>query len=74
MGQGSNTRTGNRYDARMVDHDVSEKKRPGMLLLAPLATRRSASALLGAFGCGAARLHVDLCRLSSAICPRCAGA
>ncbi|QEV52756.1 hypothetical protein CP981_14770 [Streptomyces platensis] len=74
MGRGSNTRTGNRYDARMVDHDVSEKKRPGMLLLAPLATRRSASALLGAFGCGAARLHVDLCRLSSAICPRCAGA
>nr|WP_078866291.1 putative leader peptide [Streptomyces sp. 9-7] len=71
MGHGSNTRTGNRYDARMVDHDVSEK-RPGMLLLAPLATRRSASALLGAFGCGAARLHVDLCRLSSAICPRCA--
>ncbi|UZJ34011.1 hypothetical protein OJ254_13800 [Streptomyces endophytica] len=71
MGRGSNTRTGNRYDARMVDHDVSEK-RPGMLLLAPLATRRSASALLGAFGCGAARLHVDLCRLSSAICPRCA--
>ncbi|WP_328742232.1 putative leader peptide [Streptomyces caniferus] len=54
----------------MVDHDVSEK-RPGMLLRAPLATRRSASALLGAFGCGAARLHVDLCRLSSAICPRC---
>ncbi|AWN27458.1 hypothetical protein NCG97_23875 [Streptomyces lydicamycinicus] len=73
MGRGSNTRTGNRYDDRMVDHDVSEK-RPGMLLLAPLATRRSASALLGAFGCGAARLHVDLCRLSSAICPRCAGA
>ena len=73
MGQGSNTRTGNRYDDRMVDHDVSEK-RPGMLLLAPLALRRSASALLGAFGCGAARLHVDLCRLSSAICPRCAAA
>ncbi|WUL91650.1 hypothetical protein OHT20_24710 [Streptomyces caniferus] len=71
MGRGSNTRTGNRYDDRMVDHDVSEK-RPGMLLRAPLATRRSASALLGAFGCGAARLHVDLCRLSSAICPRCA--
>ncbi|WUO80552.1 hypothetical protein OG436_14590 [Streptomyces caniferus] len=70
MGRGSNTRTGNRYDDRMVDHDVSEK-RPGMLLRAPLATRRSASALLGAFGCGAARLHVDLCRLSSAICPRC---
>ncbi len=41
-----------------------------MLTHAPLATRRSASALLGAFGCGAARLHVDLCRLSSAICPR----
>lgn len=73
MGRGSNTRTGNRYDDRMVDHDVSEK-RPGMLLLAPLVTRRSASALLGAFGCGAARLHVDLCRLSSAICPRCAAA
>nr|WP_107094925.1 putative leader peptide [Streptomyces chattanoogensis] len=73
MGRGSNTRTGNRYDDRMVDHDVSEK-RPGMLLPAPLAVRRSASALLGAFGCGAARLHVDLCRLSSAICPRCAAA
>ncbi|MCL6301826.1 hypothetical protein OIU91_27130 [Streptomyces sp. NBC_01456] len=73
MGRGSKTRTGNRYDDRMVDPDVSEK-RPGMLLLAPLATRRSASALLGAFGCGAARLHVDLCRLSSAICPRCAAA
>ncbi|GES29754.1 putative leader peptide [Streptomyces angustmyceticus] len=59
----------------MVDHVVSEKqKEPGKLLLAPLATRRSASALLGAFGCGAARLHVDLCRLSSAICPRCAAA
>ncbi|MFF8370982.1 putative leader peptide [Streptomyces lydicus] len=57
----------------MVDHDVSEK-RTGMLLHAPLATRRSASALLGAFGCGTARLHVDLCRLSSAICPRCAAA
>ncbi|MFI6766909.1 putative leader peptide [Streptomyces sp. NPDC050355] len=57
----------------MVDHDVSEK-RTGMLLHAPLATRRSASALLGAFGCGAARLHVDLCRLSSAMCPRCAAA
>ncbi|MEU9122682.1 putative leader peptide [Streptomyces sp. NPDC048506] len=55
----------------MVDHDVSEK-RPSVQLLAPLATRRSASALLGAFGCGAARLHVDLCRLSSAMCPRCA--
>ncbi|UAL69011.1 hypothetical protein K7396_22795 [Streptomyces angustmyceticus] len=75
MGHGSNTRTGNRYDDRMVDHVVSEKqKEPGKLLLAPLATRRSASALLGAFGCGAARLHVDLCRLSSAICPRCAAA
>ncbi|MEV0370737.1 putative leader peptide [Streptomyces sp. NPDC050636] len=55
----------------MVDHDVSEK-RPGMQTHAPLATRRSASALLGAFGCGTARLHIDLCRLSSAICPRCA--
>ncbi|WSK36943.1 hypothetical protein OG761_23555 [Streptomyces tubercidicus] len=72
MGRDSILRTGNRYDDRMVDHDVSEK-RTGMLLHAPLATRRSASALLGAFGCGTARLHVDLCRLSSAICPRCAG-
>ncbi|MFB7635150.1 putative leader peptide [Streptomyces sp. NPDC056149] len=39
---------------------------------APLATRRAASGLLGAFGSGVARLHIDLCRLSSAICPRCA--
>ncbi|QEU74265.1 hypothetical protein CP967_21735 [Streptomyces nitrosporeus] len=39
---------GNRYDERMVLHDVSEKT-PGMLLVA--------------------RLHVDLCRLSSAMCP-----
>ncbi|MCZ0975626.1 hypothetical protein O1L55_39165 [Streptomyces albulus] len=51
----------------------SERAEAGALLThAPLATRRSASALLGAFGCGAARLHIDLCRLSSAICPRCA--
>ncbi|AIA03842.1 MULTISPECIES: putative leader peptide [Streptomyces] len=59
----------------MVDHVVcgASEQRPGALLThAPLATRRSASALLGAFGCGAARLHIDLCRLSSAICPRCA--
>ncbi|MDJ0344391.1 hypothetical protein QMK19_29940 [Streptomyces sp. H10-C2] len=52
----------------MVPHDVNNKP-PGMLL-APLASRRSASALLGAFGCGAARLHVDLCRVASAACPR----
>ncbi|MGW0362430.1 putative leader peptide [Streptomyces sp. NPDC002990] len=52
----------------MVSHDVSIET-PGRLLLAPLAGARSASALLGAFGCGAARLHVDLCRLASAICP-----
>ncbi|WP_342781610.1 putative leader peptide [Streptomyces piniterrae] len=57
----------------MVDHDVMEK-RQSMQTHAPLATRRSASALLGAFGCGTARLHIDLCRLSSAICPRCAAA
>ncbi|TXS69364.1 hypothetical protein EAO76_25215 [Streptomyces sp. sk2.1] len=43
----SGLRTGNRYDERMVLHDVSDKT-PGMLLVA--------------------RLHVDLCRLSSAIC------
>lgn len=43
---------GNRYDDRMVPHDVSEKT-PGTPLLV-------------------ARLHVDLCRLSSAICTRCA--
>ncbi|MDH6226735.1 hypothetical protein M2169_003705 [Streptomyces sp. MJP52] len=41
---------GNRYDARMVLHDVSEKT-PGAQLLV-------------------ARLHVDLCRLNSALCPR----
>ncbi|MFH8587052.1 putative leader peptide [Streptomyces celluloflavus] len=57
----------------MVDHDVSEKRR-GALPYARLAARRSASALLGAFGCGSARLHIDLCRLSSAICPRRAAA
>ncbi|WP_455360563.1 putative leader peptide [Streptomyces sp. SYSU K21746] len=52
----------------MVPHDVSEKT-PSTPLLASL---RSASTLfLGAFGCGAARLHVDLCRLASAICPCC---
>ncbi|MEV6652317.1 putative leader peptide [Streptomyces sp. NPDC051219] len=51
----------------MVSHDVSDKT-PSTPLLASL---RSASTLfLGAFGCGAARLHVDLCRLASAICPR----
>ncbi|WP_405742290.1 hypothetical protein OG422_10850 [Streptomyces sp. NBC_01525] len=52
----------------MVDRDVSEQRR-AMRQQAPLATRRSASALLGAFGCGAARLHIDLCRLTSALCP-----
>ncbi|ANZ18454.1 hypothetical protein SNOUR_25965 [Streptomyces noursei ATCC 11455] len=72
--RGSRTRTGNRYDDRMVDRVVCgvSEQRPGVLPHAPLATRRSASTLLGAFGGGAARLHVDLCRLSSAICPRCA--
>ncbi|MEE1752298.1 putative leader peptide [Streptomyces sp. SP18CS02] len=57
----------------MVPHDVSART-PSRPLLAPLAYARSASALLGAFGCGAARLHVDLCRLASAICTRCAAA
>ncbi|WEH33656.1 hypothetical protein PZB75_09885 [Streptomyces sp. AM 4-1-1] len=38
---------GNRYDERMVPHDVSDRT-PGTLLVA--------------------RLHVDLCRLSSAMC------
>ncbi|QEV25684.1 hypothetical protein CP976_16995 [Streptomyces coeruleorubidus] len=47
MGSHSRTRTGNRYDERMVFHDVSDKT-PGTLLVA--------------------RLHVDLCRLASAIC------
>ncbi|WP_438487779.1 putative leader peptide [Streptomyces sp. S186] len=58
----------------MVERVVcgTSERRPGVQPHAPLAVRRSASALLGAFGCGAARLHVDLCRLSSAICPRCA--
>ncbi|TXS24019.1 hypothetical protein EAO74_26270 [Streptomyces sp. gb1(2016)] len=48
MGSHSGSRVGNRYDERMVPHDVSEKA-PGTLLVA--------------------RLHVDLCRLSSAMCP-----
>lgn len=43
----SESPAGNRYDDRMVPHDVSDKT-PGSLLVA--------------------RLHVDLCRLSSAIC------
>lgn len=47
VGSHSGTRTGNRYDVRMVCDDVSEKT-PGVLLVA--------------------RLHVDLCRLASAIC------
>ncbi|AJE82827.1 MULTISPECIES: putative leader peptide [Streptomyces] len=51
----------------MVLHDVSETTTPGAPLAAS-ARARSASGLLGAFGCGAARLHVDLCRLASAIC------
>ncbi|MET9292845.1 putative leader peptide [Streptomyces sp. NPDC003077] len=51
----------------MVFDDVSEKTQG--TALAPLAARRCASAFLGVFGCGAARLHVDLCRLASAICP-----
>ncbi|MEW1657179.1 putative leader peptide [Streptomyces sp. NPDC093707] len=59
----------------MVDRGVcgASEQRTGVLTHAPLAVRRSASGLLGAFGCGVARLHIDLCRLSSAICPRCAG-
>ncbi|WUJ29468.1 hypothetical protein OG917_12700 [Streptomyces sp. NBC_00388] len=56
---------GNRYDEPMVSHDVSEKTTDTTSV-----TLRAASTLfLGAFGCGAARLHVDLCRLDSAICP-----
>ncbi|MEU7582795.1 putative leader peptide [Streptomyces sp. NPDC041068] len=51
----------------MVPHDVSEET-PSALPLAPL--RSASTLLLGAFGCGAARLHVDLCRLASAICSR----
>ncbi|MEE1814855.1 putative leader peptide [Streptomyces sp. NPDC004288] len=51
----------------MVSHDVSEET-PSSALLAAFAGAPSASALLGAFGGGAARLHVDLCRLASAIC------
>ncbi|MFB9556109.1 putative leader peptide [Streptomyces roseoviridis] len=52
----------------MVSHDVSEEA-PGTPLPAASAGAHSASALLGAFGGGAARLHVDLCRLASAMCP-----
>ncbi|WSB38752.1 hypothetical protein OIE62_16280 [Streptomyces scopuliridis] len=47
------TPTGNRYDDRMVFHDVSDKTPSTPLLVA--------------------RLHVDLCRLASAICPSAAG-
>jgi len=48
VGSHSGFEVGNRYDERMVSHDVSEKA-PGTMLVA--------------------RLHVDLCRLSSAMCP-----
>jgi len=48
VGSHSGSEGGNRYDERMVPHDVSEKA-PGTMLVA--------------------RLHVDLCRLSSAMCP-----
>ncbi|MEU4061236.1 putative leader peptide [Streptomyces wedmorensis] len=51
----------------MVSHDVSEET-PGTAMLAAFAGAHSASALLGVFGGGAARLHVDLCRLASAMC------
>ncbi|PWI45294.1 hypothetical protein CK485_03865 [Streptomyces sp. ICBB 8177] len=68
VGRPSRPVVGNRYDDPMVLHDVSEQA-PGTLLAA-LALAHSASALLGAFGGGAARLHVDLCRLASAACPR----
>lgn len=49
----------------MVPHDVSEMTHGTR----PTALRSASTLLLGAFGCGAERLHVDLCRLSSAICP-----
>ncbi|WP_405780436.1 hypothetical protein [Streptomyces sp. NBC_00859] len=49
----------------MVPQDVSEKT-PGET---PVPLRSASTLFLGAFGCGAARLHVDLCRLDSAICP-----
>ncbi|MCF6525600.1 hypothetical protein HOY81_21345 [Streptomyces sp. JJ36] len=77
MERASGNRSGNRYDEPMVVHDVSaarkQQSRGGQ---PPAAVLRSASAtaLLGAFGCGAARLHVDLCRLASAACRRCAAA
>ncbi|MEU8521449.1 putative leader peptide [Streptomyces sp. NBC_01216] len=51
----------------MVPHDVSEQT-PGTRLPASVADAPSASAFLGVFGGGAARLHVDLCRLAGAIC------
>nr|WP_079086417.1 putative leader peptide [Streptomyces silvensis] len=44
----SGSRSGNRYDDRMVSNDVSIDTTPGALLVG--------------------RLHVDLCRLASAIC------
>jgi hypothetical protein len=48
-------------------HDASAPgTMPGGMPVLP----RRASGLLGAFGRGVARLHVDLCRLASAICPR----
>ncbi|MGW7354812.1 putative leader peptide [Streptomyces sp. NPDC054784] len=51
----------------MVVHDVSAFPESGGTSVPGSA--RAATGLLGAFGCGAARLHVDLCRLASATCP-----
>ncbi|WP_079166620.1 putative leader peptide [Streptomyces oceani] len=51
----------------MVVPDVSaSEKHPGVRPASP----RSASGFLGAFGRGAERLHVDLCRIAGATCPR----
>lgn len=54
---------------------VSPGASPAPSVAAPAASgllppSRSGSALLGAFGCGTARRHVDLCRLASAMCRR----
>ncbi|WSU35923.1 hypothetical protein OG378_08995 [Streptomyces gougerotii] len=59
------TPCGNRYDDRMVPHDVSDRTQG----TAPIALCSASTLLLGAFGRGASqRLHVDLCRITSTIC------
>jgi hypothetical protein len=61
MERTSELRTGNRYDELMVSHDMSAAPSREAASTPPAGTP---GPLL------VARLHVDLCRLASAMCPR----